>query len=397
MTRANPHISMIAVVIFMITGGYLGVDIHLASMPTIQLYMHTDPQHMQQSVSFFLMGMGGSLLLYGPLSDRFGRRPVVIVGLCLASLSAFASVYTDHIAEFLLMRVLQGVGSAVCAGLGRTILADSIHGKRLSATLSYAGLTVCLSPLLAPMLGGYLEHWFTWRANFLALGCYMLVALMLFVLFVPESNKHRNKHALSVRVLVDSYQALLRNRVFVGACILSGIGLAATMTYAATSSFILQRHYHVSPVVYGWLTSLVSIGSVLGRLVAARIVHRWGCEKSIRIAQFLFTVAGMWLLAMVFMHLQSIVTLLLATLVVTFAQALAQGNCASMALASFHDKRGAAGAVFGSCQTLVAFFYSALAAAIVHSIGMLGFVYLLIGLCGVMVYYQFLTPKPVRA
>ncbi len=393
MPSSKSHISMIAVVFAMIIGGNVAVDIHLASMPAIQLYMHTDPQHMQQSVSFFLVGMGVSLLFYGPLSDRYGRRPVVISGLSLASVSAFATVFAAHIGMFLLLRVLQGVGSAVCAGIGRTILADRSSGKRLAALMSLAGLAVCLSPLIAPLIGAYLQHWFSWRANFFALGCYMAVVMILFVLFVPESNQHRNEEATQWRVLSGNYWYLLRHRGFLAASLLSGIGLAAAMSYAATSAFILQRHYHLSPVAYGWVTFIVSFGGVFGRILTVRLIHYWGIERSIQVAQYTLLAAGVWLLVLVFMQWINVPLFLMGIIMVTFAQAMNQGNCSALALGPFEKRRGAAGALYGSCQTLTAFLAAAIVGAVVHNMGSLGLAYLLLGLCGILVFHQLLCKK----
>lgn len=397
MSSPKPQISMIAVVFAMIIGGNIAVDIHLASMPAIQLYMHTDPQHMQQSVSFFLVGMGVSLLFYGPLSDRYGRRPVVIAGLGLASLSAFATIFVSHIAIFLLLRVLQGVGSAVCAGIGRTILADRSEGRRLAALMSLAGLAVCLSPLMAPLIGAYLQHWFSWRANFFALGCYMGLVLILFVLFVPETNQHRNEYATKWRVLSGNYWYLLRHRGFLGASLLSGIGLAAAMSYAATSAFILQRHYHLSPVAYGWVTFIVSFGGVFGRILTVRLIHYWGIERSIQVAQYTLVVSGVWLLVLVLMRWINVPLFLVGILLVTFAQAMNQGNCSALALGPFAQRRGAAGALYGSCQTLTAFLVAIIVGGVVHNIGSLGLTYLLLGILGVTVFHQILCKKSMNA
>ena len=114
----------------------LGLDIHLASLPHIMVYMHTDQLHMQQSISIFLLGLGASLLVYGPLSDRYGRKPIVIMGMTLAIISSYVTALTHNVHAFLLMRLLQGIGSGVCMGLGRTIIADVLHGDRLAPTLA---------------------------------------------------------------------------------------------------------------------------------------------------------------------------------------------------------------------------------------------------------------------
>lgn len=349
--------------------------------------MHTNQEHMQQSVSFFLIGMGVSLFFYGPLSDKYGRKPIVLFGLGLATISSFAAVFTTHIAAFLITRIFQGIGSAVCSGIGRSILGDRHQGKALATLSSYCGMAVCMSPLLAPMVGGYLQHWFGWQANFMALGIYMLVAFILFLLVVPETNMHRNPHAVTLNGLMAAYQHLLTHRLFLGAAFLSGIGLAATMIYASTSAFILQRGFHMTPVLYGWLTSLVSVGSLLGRFASARLVHRWGGFKCVAVAQYLLLMAGLWLVIILAGHIATVTLFLISILVVTFGQALTQGNTTAMALSEFTDKRGMAAALYGGSQTLTAFAAAAIVSTMVGSIAVLAGGYVILGLLGLACYY----------
>ncbi|MDF1655510.1 MAG: multidrug effflux MFS transporter [Coxiellaceae bacterium] len=387
MSSIRQDLPIFAVIIYMIIGAFMGVDIHLASMPYIQVFMHTNQEHMQQSVSFFLIGMGVSLFFYGPLSDKYGRKPIVLFGLGLATISSFAAVFTTHIGWFLLTRVFQGVGSAVCSGIGRSILADRCQGKVLAKLSSYCGMAVCMSPLFAPMVGGYLQHWFSWQANFMALGVYMLTAFGLFLVIVPETNLHRNPRALSIEGLMISYRHLLTHRLFLGAAFLSGIGLSATMIYASTSAFILQRGFHLTPVVYGWLTSLVSVGSLLGRFASARLVHSWGSRKSMLVAQYLLLVVGMWFVLMAVSHIETVTLFLCGIFMVTFSQALTQGNATALALSPFQDKRGMAAALYGGSQTLTAFAAAAIVSTMVGSIGVLAAGYVILGLLGLASYY----------
>lgn len=165
------EIRILAIVVIIATCSLLGIDIHLASLPFIMKYMHTDKTHMQQSVSIFFLGLGVSMLFYGPLSDKYGRKPIVIIGLIIAAIASFASVFTHNIHSFLLMRLLQGIGCGVCTGLGRSIVADILQGDRLASIGSYFAMFISLSPLIAPALGGYIQHYFGWQMNFIVLGC----------------------------------------------------------------------------------------------------------------------------------------------------------------------------------------------------------------------------------
>jgi len=261
--------------------GSLGVDIHLASLPHIMTYMHTTRPHMQQSVTFFILGVGLSMLVYGPLSDKVGRKPVVIFGLCLACIASYSAAFVQSIMPFLILRILQGVGSGVCWGLGRIIAADVMHGERLAAIGSYFTLFLSLSPLLAPALGGYIQHWFGWQANFILLGSIILFALIFFILFFEETNKHRRPEAFALFSLVKTYASFFQNRLFIGCALLTGIAMSANIFYTTISSFIFQNQFHTTPIVFGWLTAVVGAAGVIGKLFSPFFILRLKNQKTL--------------------------------------------------------------------------------------------------------------------
>jgi len=382
------EIKTLVIAMLIATCGMLGVDIHLPSMPHIMVFMHTDKHHIQQSVSLYLLGMGLSLLLYGPLSDQYGRKPIVIFGLSLAAISSFATILSHNIEPFLALRCLQGIGAGVCLGIGRTILADTLQGDRLAATASYFGLIVGASPLLAPVLGGYIQENFGWQTNFITLGLILSLVMMIYALFCPETNQHKNPQAFSLKGLYHNYRYLLTNPVFLGCTLLAGIAMSSIMAYATVSAFIFQIQFHMSPVTYGWITSFVAWGGIIGRLFNPLAIKRVGSAKTIVLGLLLVLMAGCWLVFFIIIGKITVLIIMLAVFLTLVSQIMVSANSTSRAMSPFHDKRGSAGALYSGFQILTAFLCSTLLALFsAEGVVLLGGVYLLLSLLGLIIYF----------
>ncbi|MCW5588336.1 MAG: multidrug effflux MFS transporter [Legionellales bacterium] len=369
--------------------GSLGVDIHLASLPHIMIYLHTTRAHMQQSVTLFILGVGLSMLIYGPLSDKIGRKPVVIFGLCLAAIASFSAAFSQSIISFLILRILQGIGSGVCWGLGRIIAADVMQGERLAAIGSYFTLFLSLSPLLAPALGGYVQHAFGWQANFILLGSIILLALLVFMLFFEETNQHKRPEAFSLFPLVKTYFSFFQNRLFVGCALLTGIAMSASILYTTISSFIFQDQFHTTPIVFGWLTAVVGAAGIIGKLISPFFMLRLKNQKTLFIGIVLLLSSGIFLSLFTFSGHISIPTVLIGVSIAILALVFIGSITMSMALSPFHNKRGSAGALFGSFQLLVSFTFSAIVASFPHlGTNTLAGAFVVLGLLGFICYFS---------
>jgi DHA1 family 2-module integral membrane pump EmrD-like MFS transporter len=371
--------------------GLLGVDIHLASLPHIMAFMHTNKAHMQQSVSLFLLGLGLSLLIYGPLPDNHGRKPIVLIGLSIAAISSFASCFTHHITPFLITRLIQGIGFGVCMGLGRTMVADLLSGEQLAAVGSYFGMFLALSPLFGPAIGGYVQHYYGWQANFMLLGALALFVMVIYSLFCPETNHHKQANAFHIKVLCKNYASLLKHPAFLASTCIAGMAVAATMVYATTSSFIFQDDFHLSPIQYGWICMAASLGMVVGKLITPLCIKHFTSHKTLFVGCMLTALAGLWI---IIFNLHGHITLILTIIAISitlFAQAFIATGTMPRALGPFHDKRGSAGALFGSFQMLVAFVASAILGGYAHAgVMALGISYVILGTIAVLMFVLFI-------
>ena len=374
--------------------GMMGVDIHLASMPHIMQDLHTDKPHMQQSVAMYLLGLAISILFYGPVSDKFGRKPVILFGLTLASISSIASIYSQTIGFFLMTRLFQGLGAGVCNGLGRTVVADLLQGERLAITGSYFSMVVNISPVIAPAIGGFVQHHLGWHANFILLALILALSALLFATFCDETNQSRDQHALSLRHLFTNYAELLTHPVFMACTLLTGIAWATNTAYATTSAFILQMNFHLSALTYGWLTALVGMGTFAGKLCSPMLIRHIGRLGSLQFSVCLISLAGIFLLATIALGQLGVGFLLGTVFFTLLAQAVITPSALSYALDPFPGKRGIASALYGSILMLIAFFSSAIIASFAHGGTMiLALAYVILGGSGIVVCRSLLAGR----
>ncbi|MDF1645831.1 MAG: multidrug effflux MFS transporter [Legionellaceae bacterium] len=385
---------LLSLTILLAICGAVGLDIHLASLPYIMRDLATDKQAMQQSISLYMLGSALSMLIYGPLSDKLGRKPVVIVGLILFCISSFATMTTKSVSVFLLLRLIQGIGSGVSWGLARIIAADVMQNERLAAIGSYFTLFLSLSPLLAPVLGGYIQHWFNWQANFIILGSIIFVVLVSFIVFFEETNLHLNEHAFKLKILLKNYASLFRHRLFVGALLLGGISLAVNIIYITLSSFIFQEQFKVSPIAFGWLTAIVGTASVLTKIISPFFMIKSKSHRIMRCGIILLWLSSFTLFIASLLDWMNIAIVLIAASIAMAALTLMGNISMSLALSPFHRQRGSAGALYGAFQLLFSFGVSAIAAGMSYSgTTVMTILYIVLACSAGLLYKIFLREK----
>jgi DHA1 family bicyclomycin/chloramphenicol resistance-like MFS transporter len=200
----------------------LAVDMSLPSLPTITASFRSSPQSVQLTLSLFLVGYAAGQLFCGPLSDRFGRRRILMGGLIIYTLEGYACAVSHSIETLVTARLIQGFGACVGPVLGRAVVRDHMTGPRAVRTLSYITLTMSIAPLVAPIFGGFLINHLGWQAIFVFLGCFGLLLLATTGLLFPESLKNPDPHALRLSRLAANAVTFLSNRRSLGCALVNG-------------------------------------------------------------------------------------------------------------------------------------------------------------------------------
>jgi MFS transporter, DHA1 family, multidrug resistance protein len=196
--------------------GSFSVSIYTPSMPALVDDFHTRPAMVKLTLSLFLVGFAVAQLVYGPLSDRLGRRPVLVAGLTIYVIGSIACIAAPSIEAMIAARFLQAVGA--CAGpvLGRAVVRD-VHGREGTArVLAWIAAATTLSPAIGPTLGGSMHVWFGWRANFVLLALFGAALLLTAWRLLGETNRQLDPVAIHAVAMADNYRRLLTDRRYLG-------------------------------------------------------------------------------------------------------------------------------------------------------------------------------------
>ncbi|WP_256579165.1 multidrug effflux MFS transporter [Pseudomonas sp. B5(2017)] len=266
-----PRLSFILTVAMLSTFGLIASDIYLPAMPSMTTEFDIADWQMPQTVSFYLLALAISQLAYGPLSDRYGRKPVVLAGGVLYLIGSLGCAASGSYVGFLAWRMVEAVGAAAGLVIGRALIADTCD-KRISAKV-YAVVypLVSLSPALAPAIGGHLAVAFGWRADFLFVAAFGAVALLMALTLLPETLP------VSARTRTSPFAGfshVLRDRTFRRYTLVVCTIYCAWFVYLTQSPFLFVRA-GLSEEQSGWLYLPLTAGIVGANLLAKRLLDRW--------------------------------------------------------------------------------------------------------------------------
>jgi MFS transporter, DHA1 family, 2-module integral membrane pump EmrD len=251
--------------------GQLATVIYLPSLPQISQDLHSSPALTETTITLFLLAFGFSQLIYGPLSDHWGRKPIILLGICLYAVFSLISAVAPNIKTLLLARFLEGVGAGAITALARAAANDFFSGKKLTNVLSYTAMAASLGSMISPTLGGWFTVYFTWRTNFYFLCLYALIFLVLTYFWLPHLKPVKESGHSILHITWSRYRQLLKNREYllfmIGGC-LSVTGIAF---YYSASAFIFEHSLGLSPKTYGYLFLFTSSTFILGSILNGRL------------------------------------------------------------------------------------------------------------------------------
>jgi MFS transporter, DHA1 family, multidrug resistance protein len=363
----RPETFALTVLLALLTAiGPLSVDLYLPSLPEIARTLDASPAQVQLTLSGFLVCFALGQIVYGPMSDHVGRKPVLLTALGIYLATCLGCAFAQSIEALIVLRGLQALGVAGVPVLARAVVRDLYQGARIGRELSLMGSIMALAPVVAPLIGGIVQSAAGWRANFVLMSAFGLVAIVVVMRLLPETMHRPTTGSLSFSAIAQSYRLFLRDRTFLIYTAILTASYAGLFAWISGSSFALQNLYGLSPLGFGITFGVSAGGYLVGSLLAARFVMRLGVDRIIMLGACLLAAGGLAMVAAVLLRLSSPLALAGPIAVYLCGLGFALPQAMAGALSPFADRAGAASSLLGFLQQT---FAAALGILIGHTLG----------------------------
>ncbi|MGJ7526056.1 multidrug effflux MFS transporter [Variovorax sp. GB1P17] len=285
MSSSNAQLSRYAIVLGLLTAiGPSAIDMYLPALPAIGHALGAGPHAVQASLMAFFIATGMGQLVAGPLSDMFGRKRPMYVGLGVFVAASIGCALASSIGVLIAFRFLQGLGACACMVTPRAVVRDLHTGAEAARLMSLLILVYSVSPILAPLVGSFVADAASWRAVFWVIGALAVLAVAMVALLLPETRPPAARLQSSLRGAMAGYGVLLRDRHFMGVAFMASLTLSGFFIYVANSSFVMSTHFGVSPRLYAMLFALNAVSMIAASQMNGWLAARFGIRRVLRTA-----------------------------------------------------------------------------------------------------------------
>jgi len=343
---------LLALLMAMTAIGPATLNIVVPALPGLVTRLASDTGTVQLILSLYLLSLATAQLLLGPLSDRFGRRPVVLAGLALSVAASLAAIAASSIGALIGARVVQAIGASTGIVIGRAIIRDLFERDRAAAMIGLVTTAMVIAPMVAPMIGGILDTAFGWEAIFLFLAVFSGVVLLWAVFVLPETRPARV--AQSPGMLIQEWRALLGSAKFHGYVLCGALGSASFFTFLGGGPYVVVTLMGRSSAEFGIWFAVTSLGYMSGNFTASRLSQRFGVDVMIVIGiVFQLIGAGLTALLVATMPEAGPAIIFLPQLVISFGNGLLLPNAIAGAISVRPQAAGAAAGMTGFAQMAI--------------------------------------------
>jgi MFS transporter, DHA1 family, multidrug resistance protein len=332
------------------TIGPLSIDLYIPALPDIARSLAASDAQVQLTISIYILGFAGGQIIYGPTSDRYGRRPVLVAALGLFCVATLVCAAAPSITVLIAARLVQGFGASGASVLARAIIRDLYEGSRAARELSLMAMIMGLAPIVAPLIGGGLQTVSGWRADFVFIFAAGAIGTGLAWLLLPETRFRSESAPHGFGSLLASFGVIARHRAFRLNIAMVSLAFAGLFAWISGSSFVLQNLYGLSPLGYAAAFSTSAAGFIIGTSIAASVVGRLGVDLTIGIGAAALALAGTVLIATTLLLPRSGASLALPVAIYLAGLGFLMPQAFAASLQPFPDRAGAASSLGGVIQ-----------------------------------------------
>ncbi|RKF13726.1 Bcr/CflA family efflux MFS transporter [Alginatibacterium sediminis] len=329
--------------------GQLSMGLVFPALPWIAQDFGIDLDQAQLLIAVYLLGFGPSQFIYGPISDALGRRKVLLSGLVLALVGLTVVVIgSNSFPMIVLGRFIQGLGTGCCAVLARALIRDSYSGKQLPTALAYIAMVASFTPIVAPVIGGFINHHFGWISIFVLLLSYLVTVWL--ILFVRFEETMRNRTVLpSIPAVLTSYVSLLKSRYFISFASIGWLNFSLVITTTSVMPFIMQMQIGMSSDRYALWALIPALGFLCGTFFCNKMRPKFGLKAMLYTAPCMQVLAAIWL---IIAPLEPW-AMMLGQFLLVFGNGIALPCAQAQVMLPFKNRAGVAAALSGGGQMIV--------------------------------------------
>ncbi|MCE7730575.1 multidrug effflux MFS transporter [Vibrio campbellii] len=332
-----------------ISVGQLSMGLVFPSLPWIAKDFDISLDQAQLLVSVYLLGFGPSQFIYGPVSDALGRKKVLLAGLLIAMLGLLMIIFLSHTFTGMVAgRFLQGLGTGCCAVLARASTRDRFNGPELPVALSYIAMAASITPLVAPVIGGFINAHFGWTMVFISLLGYVLLAWTVIVFRFQETITQTSALPSPKKMLLQ-YRDLLTSRYFMSFASIGWLNFSLMITTVSVMPFIMQNQIGMTSDQYAMWALIPAFGMICGTSICNRVRPIIGTKKMLLVTPILHVSSAAWLF---FCPVEPLY-LMLGQLLMILGNAIALPCAQAMVMQPYKKQAGAAAAMSGGGQMVV--------------------------------------------
>lgn len=353
--KAQPRLTgtMLALLSLLAMTSPLATDMYLPSFTEIATDLHTSAPNVQLTLTTFLLGIGIGQLFFGPLSDRYGRRPILMSALTVFVFVSAGLVFVPNIAWMIALRFVQGFMGAGGVVLSRAIAVDISKGAAAVRALSLIATVVALAPLIAPLIGGVISQYFGFRLVLAVLAAIATLMLALSAFLIPETLPTDERHSGHLTTTFSPVGSLLKDKIFVGYMITFSAAFGAMMAYISASPFIGQSILGMNQLQYGFSFAAGAAALIVANLINARVAATIGAKKMQIVGVSVSLAASLFLLTTILTGVLNIPLFITAAFFITLGAGFTMSNTSALALMRAEHARGSASALLGFFQFFV--------------------------------------------